>query len=119
MKPVRQLYLGLFLAYAFYVALLFLPQFAVPQKLPHGFAVLAAGLIGTIIAQIIRARKDGTTLVRLIPAIIVMLISFSHVVGLFVNVIDVPFTSDSSVFRFFFITSLVNMALSAVGFFLK
>ena len=78
MKPVRQLYLGLFLPYCVGRAFLLFPQHINSLRIPNFFSILAACLIGTLIAQFIRSRKDGATLVQLIPAIVILLVCTSR-----------------------------------------
>ena len=118
MKPVRHLYLGLFLAYCVGLAFLLFPQHINSLRIPNFFSILAAGLIGMLIAQFIRSRKDGTTLVQLIPAIVILLVCISHVAALFILGYE-PVVSGSPTFVFYLITALAITALSAVGFFLK
>ena len=118
MKPIRQLYLALFLAACIGLAFLLFPQHINALKIPNFFGVLAAGMTATTISQIIRIRKEGVAFSRLIPAIIVLLILCSHIAALFL-VGGTPVTEGSAAFLFYLITALVNAVLSAVGFFLK
>ena len=118
MKPVRQLYLGLFLPYCVGLAFLLFPQHINSLRIPNFFSILAACLIGTLIAQFIRSRKDGATLVQLIPAIVILLVCISHGAALFIFEYE-PVVSGSPAFVFYLITTLAITALSAVGFFLK
>lgn len=117
MKPIRQLYLGLFLVSCISLAFLLFPQHINALKIPNFFGVLAAGMMVSVIRQIIRSRKEGAAFSLLIPAIAVLLVFCSHIAALFV--ISTPITGGSAAFLFYLITALVNMALSAVGFFLK
>lgn len=118
MKPLRQLYLGIFLVSCIGLAFLLFPQHINALKIPTFFSTLAAGMLVTTIAQIIRSRKEGVAFSRLIPAILVALVCLSHVVGTFL-IGSTSVTEGSAAFLFYLITSLVNMVLSAVGFFLK
>lgn len=117
MKLLRHLYLGTFLVYGLFATLLLLPQLILTHKIPLLFGLLSASMLVLSIRQIIRSRKEGVAFSRLIPAIAVLLVFCSHIAALFL--IDAPFTGGSAAFLFYLITALVNMALSAVGFFLK
>lgn len=114
MKPIRQLYLGLFLVYGIALALLFFSS----MRVPNLFGTMGAGITVSVIAQIIRSRKEGVTFPRLLPSILAALICLSHVAALFI-LGGTAVTRDSAAFLFYLITSLGNMVLSAVGFFLK
>ena len=118
MKPLRQLYLGIFLVSCIGLAFLLFPQHINALKIPTFFSTLAAGMLVTTIAQIIRSRKEGVAFSRLIPAILVVPVYLSHVVALFL-VGGTPVTGGSAAFLFYLITTLVNAVFSAVGFFLK
>ena len=118
MKPLRQLYLALFLVSCIGLAFLLFPQHINALRIPNLFGTLAAGSIVPIIAQIIRSRKEGVAFSRLLPAIAVLLILCSHVAALFFIGLA-PVTGGSAAFLFYLITTLVNAVFSAVGFFLK
>ena len=118
MKSVRQLYLALFLVSCIGLAFLLFPQHINALRIPNFFGTLAAGMLVTTVMQIIRSRKEGVTFFRLIPAIAVLLVLCSHIAALFVIGLA-PVAVGSAAFFFYLMTSLVNMALSAVGFFLK
>ena len=118
MKPLRQLYLGIFLVSCVGLAFLLFPQHINALRIPNLFGTLAAGSIIPIITQIIRSRKEEITFPRLIPAILVVPVYLSHVVALFL-VGGTPVTGGSAAFLFYLITTLVNAVFSAVGFFLK
>ena len=118
MKPIRQLYLGIFLVSCISLVFLLFPQHINALKIPNFFGVLAAGMMVPVIRQIIRSRKEDVAFSRLIPATIVLLILCSHMAALFFIGLA-PVTGGSAAFLFYLITALVNMALSAVGFFLK
>ena len=117
MKLLRHLYLGTFLVYGLFAALLLFPQVIITHKIPRLFGLLAASMFVLSIMQIFRIQKEGVTFSRLIPAIVVPLVLCSHVAALFV--ISTPVTEGSAAFLFYLITALVNAVLSAVGFFLK
>ena len=118
MKQYRQLYLGLFLAYGLFIVLLFCPQLIVPRKIPSLFGAASAGFIVTIIAAAIRSRKEGISLLRFIPALFIILVCLVHIVGDFLW-IGATAGHERLLFLFYLITTLLNMATSAVGFFLK
>lgn len=114
MKPIRQLYLGVFLVDFLALALLF---FSSP-RMPNFFGTLGAGSTVTVITQIIRSGKEGVPFSRLLPSLLVALICLSHVAALFV-LGGTAVTAGSAAFLFYLITTLGSMIISAVGFFLK
>ena len=114
MKPIRQLYLGVFLVDFLALALLFFSSL----RMPNFFGTLGAGSTVTVITQIIRSGKEGVPFSRLLPSIFVALICLSHVAALFV-LGGTAVTAGSAAFLFYLITTLGSMIISAVGFFLK
>ena len=114
MKPIRQLYLGVFLVDFLALALLFFSSL----RMPNFFGTLGAGSTVTVITQIIRSGKEGVPFSRLLPSLLVALICLSHVAALFV-LGGTAVTAGSAAFLFYFITTLGSMIISAVGFFLK
>lgn len=118
MKEHRQMYLLYFLAYCIFTALLLCPQWIVPHKIPHLFATAGAVLIGTVIGEVIRARKAKLPLSLLIPAAVLVLVALVQAAGFF-GWFNPAFGHEAEIFRFYLITSLVNVAASSVGFFLK
>lgn len=118
MKLHRQMYLSLFLAYCLFVALLFCPQLIVPHKIPDLFGTAAVGFIVSMIVTIIRSRKEGISLSRFIPALLIILVCLAQIVGLFLWG-DPTASHERLLFWFYLMAALLNMAASAVGFFLK
>ena len=117
MKEHRQMYLLFFLAYCIFTVLLFLQRIA-PRNIPHLFASAGAVLIGTVIGEVIRARKAKLPWSRLIPAAIMVLVALAQAIGFFGWFSPVT-GHETEVFLFYLITSLINVVASAVGFFLK
>ena len=117
MKEHRQMYLLFFLAYCVFTALLFLQRIA-PRNIPHLFASAGAVLIGTVIGEVIRARKAKLPLSLLIPAAIMVLVALAQAIGFFGWFSPVT-GHETEVFFFYLITALINVVASAVGFFLK
>ena len=117
MKEHRQMYLLFFLAYCIFTVLLFLQRIAL-HNIPHLFATAGAVLIGTVIGEVIRARKAKLPLSLLIPAAVMVLAALAQSIGYFGWFTPVT-GHETEVFLFYLITSLINVVASAVGFFLK
>ena len=118
MKRYRKMYLTFFIYYCLSLVLLFRPQWIAAQRIPQFFGIVAAAFTVSTIAEIIRSRKEGLSFSRLIPACIVVLIFLVQVAG-YLLWFSTPAGHESEILPFYLITALLNMAISAVGFFLK
>ena len=118
MKRYRKMYLTFFIYYCLSLVLLFRPQWIAAQRIPQFFGIVAVCFAVSTITEIIRSRKEGVAFSRLIPACIVVLIFLVQNAGSFWWFYTAA-DHEPEIFLFYLITALLNMAVSAVGFFLK